>query len=214
MTFILSEDKALRDKLVGMTVTDQKADGGTGARRAVGVWFGQPDQEIRNQSYPYITIDLIDVAEDYSRAHRGKVRPDYYDNPDNIDDNPYDPEFHNWEIDWPVPVNLDYQVTTFARQPRHDREILAQLMSLKLPLRFGVLEPDDGTIRRLDILGISKRDVTESGKRLFMNTFTVRVSSEIPQTLYSKLYKVLQVNIDGANGGSDRITPLDPVIII
>ncbi len=207
MTFILSEDKALRSLLLGMTVTDQKADGGDGGRRTVGVWFGQPDQEIRSQSYPYITIDLIDIGEDFTRAHRGRVVPEYYEIPEFADTNT------NWDIDWPIPVNIDYQVTTFARQPRHDREILAQLMSTKLPLRFGVLETDDNTVRRLDVLGISKRDSVEAGKRLFMNTFTVRVSSEIPQNIYRKLYKVLQVNIDGATGDNENVTPIEPIQI-
>ncbi len=215
MTFLLSEDKALRNLLTGCTVTDQKADGGDGGRRNVGVWFGQPDQEIRNQSFPYITIDMIDVGEDFNRAHRGKVKPEYYSDPSNMGNSAeYDPDLHDWELDWPVPVIIDYQITTYARQPRHDRELLAQLMSTKLPLRFGVLEPDDGTVRRLDVVAISKRDVTENGKRLFVNAFTVRISSEIPQTLYRKLYKVLQVNINGADGGNDNITPLDPTIIV
>lgn len=211
MAFLLSEDKALRDALVGITVTDQKADGGVGGVRNVGVWFGQPDQEIRNQSYPYITIDMVDVGEDFARAHRGKVKPSYYDDPTDLAEGSvqYDPTLHDWDIDWPVPVNIDYQVTTYARQPRHDREIMAQLMTTRLPLRFGVLEPDDGTVRRMDVMGISKRDITENGKRLFMNSFTVRISSEIPQTLYNKMYKVLQVNLDGANGGNSSVTPID-----
>lgn len=210
MTFLLSEDRALRDRLKGMTVTDQKADGGTGAVRNVGVWFGQPDQEIRAQSYPYITIDMIDVGEDYSRAHRGKVKPDYYADPEEIADGvEFDPELHDWEMDWPIPVIIDYQVTSYARQPYHDRQILSQLMTEKLPLRFGVLEPDDGTVRRMDIMGISKRDVTENERRLFVNAFTVRVSSELPRTVYEKVYKVLQVNVDGANGGNGDITPID-----
>lgn len=231
MAFLLSEDKALRDTLLGITVTDQKADGGEGNVRNVGVWFGQPDQEIRNQSYPYITIDLVDVGEDFARAHRGKTKPAYYPDPEvmvqgvqgvqaaqgvqgvqGVQGIPFDPEVHNWEVNWPIPVMIDYQVTTYARQPRHDRQIMAQLMTSKLPLRFGVLEPDDGTVRRMDVMGISKRDVTENGKRLFMNSFTVRVSSEIPQTAYYKLSKVLQVNIDGANGGNETITSIDSAI--
>lgn len=214
MTFLLSEDKALRDALKGMTVTDQKADGGVGGTRSVGVWFGQPDQEIRNQSYPYITIDMVDVGEDFARAHRGRVKPAYYDDPATMGSGAaYDEDLHDWEMDWPVPVIIDYQVTSYARQPRHDREILSQLMTTKLPLRFGVVEPDDGTVRRVDIMGISKRDVTENGKRLFVNSFTVRISSEIPRTVFRRLYKVLQVNIDGANGGNESITPIESIII-
>lgn len=217
MTFLLSEDKALRDLMTGMIVTDQNA--GTG--RNVGVWFGQPDQEIRQQSYPYITIDMIDISEDYSRAMRGMVKPLYLENPTDGPDGAasYDPDTSDWMIHWPIPVNIDYQVTTYARQPRHDRELLGQIMSNKIPLRFAILEPDDGTVRRLDVLDISKRDVSEAGKRLFVNVFTVRVSSEITQFTYNQVYKVLQVSLQGAEGtfsqGSTKypFTPIDSSII-
>ncbi len=52
MPFILNEDKALKAALSGITVSDSG-----NPTRPVGVWFGQPDPEIRFQSYPYITID-------------------------------------------------------------------------------------------------------------------------------------------------------------
>jgi len=207
MTFILSEDKALRDLLKGMKVTDQKADGGTGALRNVDVWFGQPDQEIRAQSYPYITIDLIDISEDFQRAMRGKVKPAYLPDPQNMppvnegdDPTAYDPELNNWSIHMPIPVNIDYQITVYSRQPRHDRELIAQILYKKIPLRFAILEPDDGTVRRLDVLDVSKRDVTEQGKRLFVNTLTVRVSSEIAPETYTQVYKALQVSVEGTEG--------------
>ena len=71
MTFLISEDEALRNLLKDMTVTDQKSASENGPTRKVGVWFGQPDQEVRQQSYPYITIDMIDISEDFARAMRG-----------------------------------------------------------------------------------------------------------------------------------------------
>jgi hypothetical protein len=218
MTFLLSEDKALRDLLTGMTVTDQKADGGTGATRSVGVWFGQPDQEIRSQSYPYITIDMVDIAEDFMRSMRGKVKPAYYADPTTIGESTeYDPDLHDWDMDYPIPVNIDYQITTYARQPRHDRELLAQVLFTKTPLRFGVLEPNDNTVRRLDVLDVAKRDITESGKRLFVNAITVRVSSEIAPTTFNKMYKTLQVNVTGTTDnpviGRGTFTAVDPFTI-
>jgi hypothetical protein len=225
MTFILSEDKALRDLLKGMKVTDQKTlDDGGNATRNVDVWFGQPDQEPRNQSYPYIVIDMIDISEDNIRAMRGMTKPTYLADPDTMPavqglnpELPYDPETNNWMIHWPIPVNIDYQVTTYARQPRHDRELLAQLMYTRLPLRFGILEPDDGTVRRLDVLDISKRDVTEQGKRLFVNAFTVRVSSEIAPEIYNQVYKALQVSVTGTTDnpilGRGEFTAIDSFTI-
>jgi len=184
------------------------ASGGTatpGTTRKVGVWFGQPDQEIRAQSYPYITIDMIDISEDFSRAMRGRVKPAYLTNPSVIGTNTaWDTDEHNWDINYPIPVNIDYQITSFSRQPRHDRQILAQLLYSKIPLRFAVLNTGPntvfGTTRRLDVLDISKRDITEQGKRLFVNAITVRVSSEIAAETFNKMYKVLQLNVTGTTG--------------
>ena len=201
MTFLLSEDEALRNLLKDMVVTDQKATG-TATPRKVGVWFGQPDQELTPQKYPYITIDMIDLAEDFARSMRGRVQPSYISDPQTIDgDANFDPETQGWDIHYPIPVNIDYQITTYSRQPRHDRELLAQLLYTRLPLRFGTLDTGTndatGTTRRLDVLDVSKRDVTEQGKRLFVNAFTVRVSSEIAPETYNKMYKALQLNVTG-----------------
>ena len=219
MTLLLSEDKALRDLLKDMVVTDQKSVTEDGPQRKVGVWFGQPDQEIRNQSYPYITIDMIDLSEDISRSMRGMAKPPYLSDPTLGPDGEtnYDPDTQNWEIHWPIPINIDYQITTYARQPRHDREILAQLLYTRIPLRFGTLKPDDNTVRRLDVIDISKRDITEQGKRLFVNAITVRVSSEIAPELYNKLYKALTLNVTGTTGnqviGRGQFTAMDPFTI-
>lgn len=192
MTFLLGEDSALRQLLQGITVTDQKADG-LETPREVGVWFGMPDQEIRNQSYPYITIDMLDISRDTLREMRGKVSEEVY---------PYlfvgqtAPPNVNLERDLPIPVNIDYQITTYARHPRHDRQLIAALTYDRLPMRFGTLNVDDYTVRRLDVLDVTKRDMVEQGKRLFMNAFTIRVSSEVTQGVYKELYQVLSVHID------------------
>lgn len=191
MTFLLSEDKALRQKLESIEVQDQRADF-EGKLRKVGVWFGVPDQEIRDQSYPYITIDMIDVNRDTSREMRGVIAAPAY-----ILENAEIPANQGREIDLPIPVNIDYQITTYARHPRHDRELLSQLMYTKLPLRAGVLDLDDGTSRRLDVVDIAKRDMVEQGKRLFMNAITVRVSSEVAQGTLKTLYKANRINVSG-----------------
>jgi hypothetical protein len=222
MSFLLDEDEALRNLFKDMVVTDQKSNTDDGPQRKVGVWFGQPDQEIRNQSYPYITIDMIDIAEAFDRAHRGKVNPGYYEDPDTITTGVnWDTDLHGKDMDFPVPVNIDYQITTYARQPRHDRQILAQLLYTKIPLRFAVLNvgPNTqlGTTRRLDVLDISKRDITEQGKRLFVNAITVRVSSEIAPSTFNKFYKVQELNVTGTTGsqiiGRGEFTAVEPITI-
>lgn len=206
MNFLLDEDEALRDRLLGMTVSDNK-----NPTRSVGVWFGQPDPEIRAQNFPFLTVDLIDISEAAERVMSGKVDPWYFE-PENLD-----PETQDWEMYYPTPINLDYQVTTFSRQPRHDRQILGQLMGSRLPLRFGSIVVKarensdgsyDGTVRRLDLLNVVKRDMTEAGKRLFMNAFTVRISSEIPQPYdFQTFYKVLEVRL---STGTTTNQVLDP----
>lgn len=200
MTFLLSEDKALRDNLQGIIVHDQKADG-VDTPRQVGVWFGQPDQEIRAQIFPYITIDMVDVMRDSDREMRGLVTYDelgaYLAPSSVVDENnnstTFDPETMGFEVEMPIPVMIDYQITTYARHPRHDRELLSQLLYTRLPLRFGQLSLDDNTVRRLEVMDVSKRDVSEQGKRMFVNAVTVRVSSEIAQGQFKALTPVQTV---------------------
>jgi hypothetical protein len=213
MTFILSEDKALRQKLQTITVTDQKADA-EDTPRQVGVWFGQPDQELRPQSYPYITIDLVNVQRDPVREMRSDFMAPTYLQPENLAPNQ---KFIASEL---VPVSLTYQVTTYARNPRHDRQIISQLLGRVLPIRFGTLDVDDNTIRRLDVVNISKRDMTEQAKRLFMNAITVQVSSEITLGTLQNIYQVLEVHIDnptdvraGGHPGDPYFEGLGPTII-
>jgi hypothetical protein len=210
MTFLLSEDKALRELLQGIIVNDQKADGDATPRQ-VGVWFGQPDQEIRTQAYPYITIDMIDVVRETDREQRGLSSPDY------LIPVGFDETTMSYVIPKPIPISIDYQITTYARHPRHDRELMTQLLFSKLPLRFGWLEitektetvgdvtTNTNTLRRLDVINVSKRDVTEQAKRLFVNAITVRVSSEIAQETASTLYKVNSgVNVYGPTTTTGR----------
>lgn len=190
MTFLLSEDKALRQRLEGMTVHDQQADG-TDTPRPVRVFYGLPDQELRNQAYPYIVIDMVDIQKDSTREMRGTTDAAYLI--------PRDAELGDQEFvaDIPIPVNIDYQISTFARHPRHDRELVSQLLHVNLPFRYGYLLLDDGTIRRMDVLDIAKRDDVEQGKRLFTNSVTVRVSSEIADAgTFKTLYTVQSVDVN------------------
>lgn len=186
MPFIINEDAALKALLTGITVSDSG-----NSTRPVGVYYGQPDKDIRTQSYPYITLDLVGVREDTERAHRGSVDLTY--TPEGTTPN-YTAK--SQPVNFPIPVDLIYQVSTWARQPRHDRQIMASLFSPgRLPLRFGQLTiPEDSTMRRLDMLGFSKRDTTEGGKRLFSNVYNIRISAELFPDQLSAVYTVTDVN--------------------
>ena len=198
MTFILAEEDALNKRLRGMTVQDQKSEADQ-QPRSVAVFFGQPDQEIRAQSYPYVTIDLIDIVRDTQREMRGLVNPDYL-RPDDL------AEGQNFLVDMPIPVYLDYQITTYSRQPRHDRAIIAQLLTKKFPMRFGALEVYTGltdsegaaltTMRRLDVMNVVKRDTTEQAKRLYVNAITIRISSEVVQGVYRAMTEAQSVHVN------------------
>ena len=180
MPVIINEDNALKKLLNGITVSDAG-----NASRPVGVWFGQPDIQIRQQSYPYITIDLIGVNEARERIHAGNTTLNYV--PEGADPD------KNYIVQYPIPVDLMYQITTFARQPRHDRQIMAQLFGpTRLPLRFGMIAiPEDNTARRLDMLRFSKRDTTEQDKRLFCNVYTIQISSEFLRGDLEEMHQVL-----------------------
>jgi hypothetical protein len=180
MPHILNEEAALKTLLSGLTVEDSG-----NPTRPVGVFYGQPDPQIRLQAYPYITIDLISVAEEKSRAHRGYGTLKYA--PEGSDSTvPY-------ATSYPIPVSLTYQITTYARNPRHDRQLINLILSpARIPFRFGTLTiPEDRTVRRLDMLGFIKRDTTEEGKRLLSTAFNVQVSAEFLPTTLTQLYEVL-----------------------
>jgi len=201
MPIILNEDKALKLMLQGIKVSDS-----ANAQRPVGVWFGQPDMEIRDQVYPYITIDFIGYSEDPARAHRGTITMPYY--PEGVDTGTIGSDgagAKQYVTEVPIPVNLDYQITTYARQPRHDRAIMGEMLAgQRIPLRFGeIVVPEDKTVRRMDFLGFTKKDTTDqNGKRLFSNVYNVRISAEILPIALEQKYPVQQAPLISLNSQS------------
>ena len=194
MPFIINEDDALKTLLQGITVSDA----GNPAR-PVAVYYGQPDKDLRQQSYPYITLDLVGVREDTERAHRGYVPLTYTPEAGTVQTDIDGNIITN--VSFPIPIDLIYQVSTWSRQPRHDRQIIAALAAPdRLTYRFGQLPvPQDGTNRRLDMLGFSKRDTTEGGKRLFSNVYNIRISSELFPDQLAQVYQVLESPIISFN---------------
>lgn len=192
--WILDEDRALRDLLDDILVSDS----GKGSRR-VGVWFAHPDQEMRQQAFPYITLDLIDISLERDRAERGYgAVPDFWRDALTSAitvDNEYTSDTDiPLMMHQPIPVRLTYQITTWARNPRHDRQILNGLLRYGItPLQGGGLDVSDGSLRRLDTLSFQKRDTVESGKRLLSNAILVGVSSEVPWKTLEQATKVSQV---------------------
>ena len=191
MTFILAEDTALKSLLQGISVVDEKS-----ISRPVKVWFGFPDIEVRAQDYPYMTIELLDVSPSNERQHSGFL----YDNDFRGTIAPV--EGVSYEYEYPVAYDLIYQVTSYARHPRHDRAIIYQFLNEKVPHKFGQIAiPNElGTetsYRHIFLDGFIKRDLIEEGRRLLRNVFTVRVVSEMtPAQAATAIGTVEEVNIN------------------
>ena len=196
--FIVAEDLALKSLLQGMVVGDEKT-----AERPVKVWFGYPDVEVRAQEFPFITIDLIDVVPASDRQTSGKMSdPDYRGT--------VAPEAGiTYVFDIPVAYDLVYQVTTYARNPRHDRALLYQMFN-KFPSKFGKLGVPNqiGTeigYRSMFVDGFVKRDAVDGetgNRRTLRNVYTVRVVSEMtPAVAGEKLASVetLVINLPENN---------------
>ena len=126
--FVLAEDAALKGFLQDLVVADAK-----NSNRAVKTWFGYPDVEVRDQTFPFITIDLIDIIPGNDRQTSGYLYDtDYQGTTASVGG-----ELYGYEI--PVAYDLIYQVTSYARNPRHDRALINQLLN-KFPSKFGHLE--------------------------------------------------------------------------
>jgi hypothetical protein len=191
VSFILSEDLALKTLLTGIVVADDK-----NATRSVGVWFSNPDLESRAQSYPYITIELLDFDPATYRQHSGV----FQDNDLQGTIAPSGNIVYSYEI--PVAWDLMYQITTYSRHPRHDRAIIAYLLNKVFISKRGYLAvPNDlateTSYRHLILEEFTKRDTIEDNRRLYRNVFTVTVSSEGTAATYTTVTNTVStVNIN------------------
>lgn len=210
MPWLLNEDEALKKKLQGITVEDENSPT-TG--RPVVVRFRLPDSELADVTFPMIVIDHAGLDRDPEREIRGQGLLPYapegklpwaeYDDPSK---SPY------WFDEWPIPYNVDYNITVYSRKALHDRFLTAALaMPTRIPTRYGFLEiPQDHTVRRLDLLGGPEPDHTkdQDGKRIFRQLYNVRVSSELTLRQVTEIQKVLSVQIDLRHYWDTYDTPL------
>jgi len=172
MSFIIAEDQALKTLMQGIVVSDEKNN-----TRSVQAWFSNPDPELRNQSYPYVTIELIGVEWANYRQTSGF----FIDNDRQGTVSPSSGEVFEYEV--PAAWDLMYQITSYSRHPRHDRAIISHLLNNDFVANRGFLPvPNElGTeisYRHIILENFAKRDTVEDGRRLFRNVFTVLVTSE------------------------------------
>lgn len=220
--FLLAEDEALKARLTGLSVTDDRK-----ATRPIQVFFRYPDGETERE-YPFITIEMLDIVHAKNRQH--SEAPIYYYNTAGGASAPVGASaFPNAMNYWPsnssdfsfitnkndfnvlgsnefVPVDLLYQVSTFARSALHDRQLSAMMLTKVFPFRRGSIHiPADNTDRRLDLLDWSTADLLdpEAGyrKRIFRKVYTLQMSAELPSTdvFGTKQSTEIVANIDYTN---------------
>lgn len=173
------EEKALKAKLQGLTVYDL-AD----PARPVRVFFRNPQKEIVEGDFPFITIMFTGPVRAAEREHRTNYSaPAYIPHPlvpsEVISGDANIPFYAREQA---IPFDLNFVVATHARNPMHDRQIITQLLGIDyLPFRYGWLECEDNTIRRLDVNPtINTNDFfDQSGRHVFRKEFRVTVSGEI-----------------------------------
>lgn len=190
--WLIAEDHAMKTYLQAMTVTDANAPP---AGRPVKVWFRQPEQEAVERTFPYVTIDLVDIVEKNDRAmvNKIKVTPMLYSPPDPL---PAQVVAHTLVAERPVPVDLYYQVTAVSRSAQHDRQLQAAMMR-KFPGKWGALfVPNDNTARTMQLQGFaSATDVDPDGKRTFRRIYTVTVASELWPTVVKSIQNMETITI-------------------
>lgn len=193
--FLLAEDDAVHRYLENIKVPKRpdKDD-----MEKVGVWFRFPEGE-RQIRYPFITIDLVDVAPAYDLW-----TSEYWVNPVGLyrpDVSPTLPE-PNTDMGYSIrpylAFNIAYQITVHCRSHLHDRYLSSLFFTDILPPRpFWIGVDADNTWRRCDLLDYAQQDVpetTESGtKRIFRKMYTIGLLAEIPQDRLEQVWKVLRV---------------------
>ena len=208
--FIIAEDLALKTLLSGITVSDD-----SNASRPVKAWFGYPDVEVRDQAFPFITIDLIDIMPGNERQTYGYI----VDNNNQGTQTPV--SGYSYTYITPVAYDLVYQVTSYSRHPRHDRALMYQLLN-KFPSKYGYLiVPNqlgtENSSRSMFLDGFVKRDAVEGetgNRRLLRNVLSIRVMSEMtPAQVVTATKNVQYVDINATTSYiPSGMLPLPPSV--
>lgn len=211
--FLLAEDAAVKGRFSNIAVSDDR-----NAQRPVSVFFRYPEGETEKH-YPFITIELIDLV--HNRALQLSETSYYYDGTASSTIDYYPSEEttagldsqlvagSSLKMDSFVPVTLVYQISTYTRSALHDRQLTSKLLRRVTPFRRGFIEvPEDGTIRRFDLMGWTSADLLdqEAGyrKRIFRKVYTLQMSAELPTSDITAVKKVATIvgnitNVDNAN---------------
>lgn len=212
--FLLAEDEAIKKRLTGLTVTDDRD-----ASRDVQVFFRYPEGETERH-YPFITIEMIDLIHARNRQH-SELELSYYNTAGGASAPANWQKAPNALTYWPsessnfsqfanknsfpilstnefVPIDLVYQISTYTRTALHDRQMSSLMLRKVFPFRRGSIHVDaDNTDRRLELLDWTTADLldAEAGyrKRIFRKIYTLQMGAELPSTDVYGIKQVSQV---------------------
>lgn len=198
---LTAEEEALKAKLSNISVP-----WGDGVNRRAKVWFGMPEKE-RERTYPFITIDLLDIVFAADRAHSAQIMEvDYWPSEYATFAEyavaygiPFDNTTTAAQAVWWHPYDLHFQVTTYARAQQHDRIMTRTLLGTAyLPDRWGYLQvPADNTERHLIRVGYASDDYYEGAgrdaKRTFKKIYNIVVTADMAPENPLLYRRVLQV---------------------
>jgi hypothetical protein len=215
MPWLFNEDAALKVKLQGLTVTDANAPNG----RPVPVRFRLPETEPANLTYPIIVISHAGWTPASDREHRGFTQlpyapeglPTWWNDSGgtNLASDTFAPADSPYRTYFPIPYNLDYQISVYCRFVReHMLPLNIALAGYdKLHPRFGFLDvPQDGTKRTLQLLGgpAPTEAYDENSKRIFRLDYLVRVFSElVPEVVQTVLTTAVNLDLSIYNSETD-----------
>jgi hypothetical protein len=203
--FLLAEDEAIKTRFSGLTVSDDR-----NGSREVQVFFRYPDGETE-RTYPFITIELIDIVHARNRQH-SHVEQYGYKEGDDWGDRPSAVTYYpsQGQITVPeeveylktteyLPVDIMYQVSTYTRSALHDRQLTAKLLYGVVPFRYNsIYIPADNTSRRLDLLDWTTADLLdpEAGyrKRIFRKVYTLQMGAELPTSEFIGIKQATSIN--------------------
>ncbi len=202
MPIIFNEDEALKRTLSGIRVPQAR---GSGTLLNVPVRFGMPQDEFASLTFPVVIIEHVSIGRDPEREHRGRTTLDYAPEGGQPWWGPNDEDYlagsaSPYILEFPTPMNIDYEVTALAREKSHLVALIASYTAEdRLDPRFGSMYiPQDGTARRLEILGDTgiESDRDADGKRIFRAKYAVRVPTEIIPAEYPEIFRVDEINLD------------------
>jgi hypothetical protein len=199
----IEEDNALKQKLSGITVaTLNRRD------EPVRVWFGNPEKEERSVRYPFITIEGMGETVASEREHRGwvKVPYMYLQNTSLTLTAGQGPPM----MEYPLPMNLEYVVTTHARNNQHHAQLISILTGGDyLHPRFAYLTCSAGTMRRIEVLSrVPAIGIDSDAKRIFRMVYRLRVPTEVEAAVVAgtQVQKVTTTLVDTVSSQSTQFS--------